>query len=388
MTYQHRSSLTTRRRSPSPVAAIAAITLAGIALACSDNTYLGNTQSLAGAPSTGGSITSGPGVGGATAASNGSGVVGSGATGAIGSGATGAIGSGATGAMIGTGATGAMGSGATGAMIGTGATGAMGSGATGNVGGSTGTGFVCSSDIRCLRAIECVERCGGPVLQSSCCPCPSGTFDSFECGVGGAPGTGGGGSTSQGGATSSGATSSGATSSGGTTTTMPGGIECIADTDCRIEGDCCGCYSFGPGQRSSCEMDCPSLTTCNNFDPQPLPRCIAGRCTLDRSCDDRKVVCKRVTPQCDAGKLPSLMEGDLCWDGNCIDVVDCSAVTGCDVCKSNGLMCVYDSDTDVAHCVALPVEVACALPSRCACHRNLCGAKACTETPTGISCSG
>lgn len=231
----------------------------------------------------------------------------------------------------------------------------------------------------CFRAVECVERCGGPVLQSSCCPCPSGTFDSIECGVGGGSATGG--ATSQGGATST-----ATTSSGGTPTTTPVGVECNADADCRLEGDCCGCYSFGPGQSSSCPMECLTSATCNGFDPQPVPRCIAGRCTLDRSCDDRKVVCKRVTPQCDAGKLPTLFEGDTCWDDNCIDIVDCSAVTGCDVCKSNGLMCVYDADTDVAHCVSQPVE--CAAASKCACHRGLCGAKTCTDTATGISCSG
>jgi hypothetical protein len=29
----------------------------------------------------------------------------------------------------------------------------------------------------CFRAIECVERCGGPVVAAGCCPCPPGTVD-------------------------------------------------------------------------------------------------------------------------------------------------------------------------------------------------------------------
>lgn len=33
----------------------------------------------------------------------------------------------------------------------------------------------------CFRAVQCVAKCGGPVLQSGCCPCPSGTFDSIAC---------------------------------------------------------------------------------------------------------------------------------------------------------------------------------------------------------------
>lgn len=33
----------------------------------------------------------------------------------------------------------------------------------------------------CFRAILCVEVCGGPIVQASCCDCPSGTFDTLRC---------------------------------------------------------------------------------------------------------------------------------------------------------------------------------------------------------------
>ena len=33
----------------------------------------------------------------------------------------------------------------------------------------------------CFRAVNCVAECGGPILQSSCCPCPKGTFDDIVC---------------------------------------------------------------------------------------------------------------------------------------------------------------------------------------------------------------
>jgi hypothetical protein len=33
----------------------------------------------------------------------------------------------------------------------------------------------------CLRAVECVTECGGPVVSSGCCPCAEGTFDSITC---------------------------------------------------------------------------------------------------------------------------------------------------------------------------------------------------------------
>ena len=33
----------------------------------------------------------------------------------------------------------------------------------------------------CYRLIRCVEECGGPVIQSSCCACPEGSFDAVSC---------------------------------------------------------------------------------------------------------------------------------------------------------------------------------------------------------------
>ena len=34
---------------------------------------------------------------------------------------------------------------------------------------------------QCVRVVECVTRCGGPVVQSGCCPCPLGSFDDIDC---------------------------------------------------------------------------------------------------------------------------------------------------------------------------------------------------------------
>lgn len=66
--------------------------------------------------------------------------------------------------------------------------GSGGSGGTGDDSSTTGsdpTGGGGSPDceqIQCLRAIECVETCDGPVVKSGCCPCDEGTFDRIECG--------------------------------------------------------------------------------------------------------------------------------------------------------------------------------------------------------------
>ena len=57
--------------------------------------------------------------------------------------------------------------------------------------------LACGDDqpAQCEVATECVEECGGPVVQSGCDPCPSGSFDVLTCegGGGGAGGGGGGG---------------------------------------------------------------------------------------------------------------------------------------------------------------------------------------------------
>jgi hypothetical protein len=54
------------------------------------------------------------------------------------------------------------------------------------VGAGCGDGGGCPIE-ECYRAVRCVEECGGPVVQSGCCPCPEGSFDDLEC----QPGSGG-----------------------------------------------------------------------------------------------------------------------------------------------------------------------------------------------------
>jgi len=36
-------------------------------------------------------------------------------------------------------------------------------------------------NIQCIRAVNCVKTCGGPVVQSGCCPCPPPSFDDIVC---------------------------------------------------------------------------------------------------------------------------------------------------------------------------------------------------------------
>jgi len=352
-------------------------------------------------------------------------------------------------------------------------------GSAGNVGGDQGqggaaigtggraSGGAVSSGCtltECFRNVECVVSCGGPVVQSGCCPCPSGSFDSIQCqgaggatsvggnssGLGGAVGSGGshaggvapsggaasnggavslGGASSSGGATPAGGTTSkggttatgGANSTGGSTvtggassrggavatggTSATGGIaatagasnggstsmlECKTAADCNLVGDCCGCHAIAVGQTSGCMKGCLDTNTCAAFNPLPTAQCIHGRCTLDRSCDDASgtIACEMATPQCGAGKLPSLNSSASCWDGNCIDVMDCRAVRSCADCDTATQICVVDNGfRAVYHCV--DVTRSCNLASRCACFSELCaGMSPCNDLSNGISCGG
>jgi len=59
-------------------------------------------------------------------------------------------------------------------------------------GGSGGGAAPACEKAECLRAIECVAACGGPIVKSGCCPCDAGTYDRLvQCGSGGG-GTGNG----------------------------------------------------------------------------------------------------------------------------------------------------------------------------------------------------
>jgi len=38
--------------------------------------------------------------------------------------------------------------------------------------------------MECVRLVQCVASCDGPVVSSGCCPCPDGQLDrDFECPV-------------------------------------------------------------------------------------------------------------------------------------------------------------------------------------------------------------
>ncbi|HEY5960688.1 MAG TPA: hypothetical protein VIV60_29240 [Polyangiaceae bacterium] len=234
-------------------------------------------------------------------------------------------------------------------------------GASGSGGGNT------CNDHSCERNLQCVTACGGPVIQDSCCECPLGSFDSYEC----QPGTGG--STGLG----------GAAGAGGLTSL----VECKADTDCYLSEDCCGCRALSRNGGETCTTTCALPQTCSNLQPTPKVLCSHGQCVLDRRCNSKVARCDLAPEACAPGQLHSLTMDGFCF-GDCIDIGDCSEVSACDVCKQNGLMCVYDHGVfGVAHCVEAPAS--CAAASLCSCFGGLCGGvEPCVDIDGGIACGG
>jgi hypothetical protein len=143
-----------------------------LASACGED---GDDDGGAGA---GGSSGSSAGIGG-KGGSSGSSAESGGTGGNSGTGASGGA-SGSSGAGGGSGKGGGGGVSGKGGAAGTGGKGGT-SGTSGSAGRGGSAGAPDCEIVQCIRPIDCVEECGGPVLKSSCCPCDEGTFDNFEC---------------------------------------------------------------------------------------------------------------------------------------------------------------------------------------------------------------
>mgnify|MGYP001602925420 CR=1 FL=1 len=75
----------------------------------------------------------------------------------------------------------------------------------------------------CLRAVRCVQVCGGPLLSSGCGACAAGTFDDLDCRDGGVD---------------AGAEADGGGLDGGGTTLDGAATDAGARTACTVVSDC------------------------------------------------------------------------------------------------------------------------------------------------------
>ena len=196
-----------------------------------------------------------------------------------------------------------------------------------------------------LVAVLCMTGCGGTV----------------ETEPGSAGGSSGGGSSTGG--------SGGTAASGGTGATGGGAWpECKEGSECTIFRDCCTCTAYGPNEDvpPSCAQDCfQDACSSAGIAWEHEPVCSLGQCIVGVDCDPADVFCNALPPNCEAGMVPSVVDG--CW-GDCIDATQCLTVSDCDVCTGAGQLCVNQTYTDSEyHCVEAPAACDGDLSTSCLC---------------------
>jgi hypothetical protein len=174
----------------------------------------------------------------------------------------------------------------------------------------------------------------------------------------------------------------GSTATGGAAPVAP--ATCLIDSDCFLFEDCCSCRpaaKAAPPQ--GCAADCANFACTLGGAERRDVKCVAGRCTFDRTCDSRKVTCRIAAPDCAAGTAPEVLW--QCYTGKCIAVEHCESVDSCDVCARAGLPCVAITllGASGTHCVRKPLS--CDAPT-CECMNACVGLSCLQRGDAGIAC--
>jgi hypothetical protein len=187
---------------------------------------------------------------------------------------------------------------------------------------------------------------------------------------------------SQGGTASGNAGAAGSPTNGGASggsVSVAGGVECASNEDCVRFEDCCSCSAEPAANppahcKSACEQSACVTSGLAGVDAV----CLGNRCVLNLSCVRSEVTCRAAEPECDAGKVPSVIDG--CW-GPCVAPSQCFNVDNCADC-AEGEVCVEQRDSfPLTQCVE--VSSACAQKPTCECV-DACFAQ-CSEE-NGVSC--
>ncbi|MEZ4383095.1 MAG: hypothetical protein R3A79_17340 [Nannocystaceae bacterium] len=129
------------------------------------------------------------------------------------------------------------------------------------------------------------------------------------------------------------------------------GDACESDADCAIAGDCCSCVAYNPSMTSpgNCGGNCKQ-DRCSEWGLEAAA-CEAGVCVVKgKSCNQDKVDCDALQPECPDGQLPQVAGG--CYTGACLPLAACDWVPGCEYCGAN--ICAITEGPDCVHhrCVA------------------------------------
>ncbi|MCA9695561.1 MAG: hypothetical protein KC636_38645, partial [Myxococcales bacterium] len=170
----------------------------------------------------------------------------------------------------------------------------------------------------------------------------------------------------------------------------PDGFPCQEDGDCALAEDCCGCYAYNPmfGSPGNCGGQCEQQK-CAEWG-LTAAACEQGVCVVKaKSCNQDKVLCDALPPECKEGTLPQVDGG--CWTGACLPIEACDWVPDCshcppgDTCKTTQ----GEGDSCVQH-ECIPPFPECFGEQNCACLGPVfCPQEfpSCVDGDGGIVCS-
>lgn len=169
----------------------------------------------------------------------------------------------------------------------------------------------------------------------------------------------------------------------GTTTSDDTGTPvdaCEKDADCKLQDDCCVCAGI-PNDLDPvpCDGECKQ-SKCSELGIDQAV-CRLGVCETERlSCDQNKVACDALPPDCPEGQLPTTTPA--CWTGNCVPAELCDVVPDCKSCPA-GHLCVQLIAFGPTETRCEPIPPACGDDPDCACAGDACpdGFALCTDQP-------
>lgn len=153
------------------------------------------------------------------------------------------------------------------------------------------------------------------------------------------------------------------------TGTSGGPVEgCVKDEDCKLHEDCCVCEGVPVDENpTDCDVQCKQ-SRCQELGIDAAV-CRLGVCETERlSCDQNKVLCDSLPPNCEAGMLPETSPN--CWTGRCVPAVFCDVIPDCSFCP-DGKMCVQYTGEGIFPTVCEPIPPGCGGTPSCECAADL-----------------
>ena len=144
--------------------------------------------------------------------------------------------------------------------------------------------------------------------------------------------------------------------------------QCETDKDCKLQEDCCTCTGVPIDEDPvPCGLDCKQ-SKCSELGIDAAV-CRLGVCETERlQCDQTKVACDSLPPNCPEGQLPTITPA--CWTGECVPAEYCDVIPDCSFCPQ-GRLCVKNLDLGPTQPTCEPIPPGCSDDPDCACAGDL-----------------